>query len=688
MFSTVDMSRLTLAAPVDAMHEIIRKCSDLGCVHIEDYTQFEEGISVGRAFTSEEADMVSSLLLKVRSVRGAIPVHNSKGSISSANAKKLAEAMSSKVDAALENIEAIREAESEISSLNDHLRVFERLAPLDISLDLLSGYEGVEIYVAETPNASKAHKVFADMATRIEYLCPKGLIAVACAPGDAAAVQIALAELNAKAIQLPSGKGTPSQRVAETKEAISKAESSAESNQEALDSWAEKNGSDLVIAEEYLERESAIYTSPTSLAVSNQAFALDAWVPTEKSPEVRNSLKGLVSHIEIEAHVDNHHGHDDHDDHHHEPEPPVAYKNATPAEPFELVVDLVGRPKYGTFDPTTFIMITLPLIYGLILGDFGYGFVIVLLALWLRSMPFAKEPMGKNATTVLLSMGIWCMIWGFLFAEGFGFIWDGSGAVMKGSSPLIPFYDWTYDNIHFPAFVADTLGMNHTHIPFHRATAASDGGALTDYVLLSVYIGVLHLLIGFIIGFFNVMKAHGIVAAFFEKGSWMMILLGGFFHIYGYMNKDNEVIAATLPAMIMLAGIGLLIIALATFEGFGWVGGIIMGPIETFGLLANTLSYLRIMAVGVAGVKIAEIGNDMGFASMTDAVSTGDYAMVPLFFLLWIGVQVFAIALGLLSPSIHAARLHFVEWMGKFYDGSGRAYSPLGGQPLHVEGNS
>ena len=677
------MSRLTLAAPVDAMHDIVRKCSDLGCVHIEDYTQFEEGIGVGRAIQSEDADMISALLLKVRAVRSAVGVHNSKGSVTSSSAKKLAEAMSSKVDAALENIEAIREAESDIASLNDQLRVFERLEPLNISLDLLSGYQGVEIYVAETPNSSKAHKAFADMASRIEYLCPAGLVAVACAPSDAAAVQIALAELNAKAIQLPSGKGTPSQRVAETKEAISNAESSAESNQKALDSWAEENGSDLVIIEEYLRREDSIYTSPTSLAVSNQAFALDAWVPTENAEKARNSLKGIVSHIEIEAHVDDHHGHDDHDSHHHEPEPPVAYKNASPAEPFELVVDLVGRPKYGTFDPTTFIMITLPLIYGLILGDFGYGFVIVLLALWLRSMPFAKEPMGKNATTVLMSMGLWCMFWGFLFAEGFGFVWDGTGHVMGNASPLIGFYDWTYDNIHFPAFVADTLGMSHTHIPFHRASSA-----LTDYVLLSVYIGALHLFIGFIIGFFNVMKAHGIVAAFFEKGSWMMILLGGFFHIYGYMNKDNEVLAATVPAMIMLAGVGLLIIALAIFEGFGWAGGVIMGPIETFGLLANTLSYLRIMAVGVAGVKIAEIGNDMGFASMTDAIAAGDYVMVPLFFLLWIGVQVFAIALGLLSPSIHAARLHFVEWMGKFYDGSGRAYSPLGGQPLHVEGNS
>ena len=47
MFSTVPMSRMTLAAPVDAMADIVRACSDLGCVHIEDYTQFEEGIGVG-----------------------------------------------------------------------------------------------------------------------------------------------------------------------------------------------------------------------------------------------------------------------------------------------------------------------------------------------------------------------------------------------------------------------------------------------------------------------------------------------------------------------------------------------------------------------------------------------------------------------------------------------------------------
>jgi len=55
---------------------------------------------------------------------------------------------------------------------------------------------------------------------------------------------------------------------------------------------------------------------------------------------------------------------------------------------------------------------------------------------------------------------------------------------------------------------------------------------------------------------------------------------------------------------------------------------------------------------------------------------------------MFILIQLFAIALGILSPTIHAVRLHFVEWMGKFYDGSGRAFKPLGGRPLYVEGKS
>jgi len=91
MFSTVGMSRMTLAAPVDAMADVVRACSDLGCVHIEDYTQFEEGIGVGHAIQSGDADKVSAMLLKVRAIRSTVAVFNSSGPVSASSAKSIAE---------------------------------------------------------------------------------------------------------------------------------------------------------------------------------------------------------------------------------------------------------------------------------------------------------------------------------------------------------------------------------------------------------------------------------------------------------------------------------------------------------------------------------------------------------------------------------------------------------------------
>ena len=320
----------------------------------------------------------------------------------------------------------------------------------------------------------------------------------------------------------------------------------------------------------------------------------------------------------------------------------------------------------------------------MILGDWGYGLVLVALAAYLGTKPFAADPLAKNGLTVLRWMGIWCIIWGLIFAEGFGFVWDDTGQ-MGSSSPFAGIYAWTYSNIHVPGALADLLAMGGLHIPFHRATP---GGGLQEYVVLSVYVGVGHILLGLIIGLYTVWKAHGAAAAFFEKGSWLLIMTGGTMQARNMVMGFNELFRFQVWTGLLLIGLVCLIIGLAVYENFGWVGGLVMGPIEIFGLLANTLSYLRIMGVGVAGVKIAEISINMGWDKIGPALDSGDIIALVIGIVLFVLVQLFAIALGILSPSIHAVRLHFVEWMGKFYDGSGKAFSPLGGRTLHVEGQS
>ena len=446
-----------------------------------------------------------------------------------------------------------------------------------------------------------------------------------------------------------------------------------------MSAWNNQNGRMLLAVQEHLERESDILTGHTLCATSAHAFAMEAWVPSSDADEVRSILSKVSSHLTVEEFKEDHgHGHDD--DHHHDTDyPPVEYDTIAATKHATMLTSLVGRPKYGSVDPTSMLAFTFPIFYGLILGDAGYGLVIMLLALLLKSK-IGHDPFGKVASRILMNMGIATFIVGVLTAEAFGFViekWDA----------FVWLYEPMYENTKY--ILADTVfvewfGLSHTYLPFHRAS-----GALTDYILLSIYLGCAHLLFGFIIGFYNVFKAHGPVAAFFEKGSWILILIGGSAHVLRFLTDgDYGTFEFSVWSGMVMVGVVCLIYGLAVYEKFGWLGGAIMGPIETFGLLANTLSYLRIMAVGVAGVKIAEIGNEMGFHSMADAISSADYLSAVLFFFIWIGVQVFALALGLLSPSIHAIRLHFVEWMGKFYDGSGEEFSPLGGRPLHVEGHT
>tara|TARA_B100001287_G_scaffold252445_1_gene234434 strand:+ start:443 stop:2794 length:2352 start_codon:yes stop_codon:yes gene_type:complete len=783
MFETAEMSRLTVASPVDKLEDVLRICADLGCVHIEEYGNFEDGIGVGKAISSDQSTSVSKLLTKARALQAEIAAVNPDGPKSLAEVKKMVAAMPDLIDDALAKIDEARDAESEISNLTERVKALEKVSPLGIPLDLMAGYDGVELFIAETSKSSKAHAEFADILSDIELEVAKGVIAVACRPSDSAAVQIGLSALGAKPVQIPSGDGSAEKMIAAAKEKITSLENDIVTSNKSVSQWTSEHGRDLVILLEHLEREESIYTAPTLLAVSNQAFVLDGWVPSSEKSNVESALGTVASHISIEKYVDDHHHHDDdhHDDahgkhvpeelemlsdyleskkqsvfeffknmdlddsgelefpeiekamkkadipdmpplnmarflaaidlnrdgkinlpeldlaigairngtystaeHHDDAQPPIKFENGDFSEPFELLVDLVGRPKYGTFDPTLLMTFTFPIFYGMILGDWGYGLVLCAIAAYFGTKPFAADPLAQNGLTILRWMGIWCIIWGLIFAEGFGFVWDDTGQ-MGNSSPFDFIYDWTYANIHVPGTLADLLAMGGLHVPFHRATP---GGGLQEYVVLSVYVGILHIFVGLFIGLYTVWNAHGAAAAFFEKGSWLLIMTGGTMQARNMVMGYNELFELQIWTILMAVGLVSLVIGLAVYEKFGWVGGLVMGPIEIFGLLANTLSYLRIMGVGVAGVKIAEISINMGWEKIGPAMDAGDYIGLLLGIVLFVLVQLFAIALGILSPSIHAIRLHFVEWMGKFYDGSGEAFSPLGGRSLHVEGKS
>ena len=676
MLSAVEMSRLTMAGSRKDLDEALRMCADLGNVHITAYSGDTDGIDIGTPHP--DADNVSVMLSKVRSANSVLNCSNKEGPVGSkAVMNAVSGSFPEKIDAISEMISSKSDAEAEILRLQERVAILTTIAPLNIPLELMTEISSVDVYLGETSKAGKAFSVFGELKNRVEMHVADRVVAVACQGKDAAEVQMAMGELGAKPIQIPSGKGKPSALLAKALKDIAKFEKLISDSGSKMQAWAQSNGRMLLAVQEHLERENEILTGHTLCATSAHAYALDAWLPTSDADHVRSVLSKVSSHLKIEKFVEDH-GHHDHDEHHETEYPPVEYDTLAVTRHASALTNLVGRPKYGSIDPTSMLAFTFPIFYGLILGDAGYGLVIMLLALFLKSK-MGHDPLGAVGARILMNMGIATFIVGVLTAEAFGF-------VIEDWSPFAAFYDALYNATHHSltgTVFEEWFGLSHTYLPFHRA-----GGALQDYILLSIYLGCAHLLVGFIIGFINVFRAHGPVAAFFEKGSWLLILIGGSAHILRFITDESYgTFEGSVWSMMVIVGVICLIYGLAVYEGFGWLGGIIMGPIETFGLLANTLSYLRIMAVGVAGVKIAEIGNEMGFHAMADAISSGDIITAILCFVIWIGVQIFALALGLLSPSIHAVRLHFVEWMGKFYDGSGQEFSPIGGRPLHVEGH-
>ena len=679
MFSTVQMSRLTMAGPSGNLDEVLRLCANLGNVHIKPYSGEMEGIKIG--VPHPDADDVSAMLAKVRATLSVLKCANKEGPVT---AKEVSAALDGsfkqEIDSISETIATKSDASAEITKLQERVDILTKIAPLNIPLELMTEISSVDVYLGETSKAGRAGQVFGELRNRVELHVASNIVAVACQGKDAAEVQMAMQELGAKSIQIPSGKGKPTALLGEANKAISDCERKISESESKMGSWSNKHGRMLLAVQEYLERESDVLTGHTLCATSTHAFALEAWLPTSEADAARSMLSKVSSHLTIEEFVEDHgHGHGDGDHHHESDYPPVEYDTISATKHATMITSLVGRPKYGSFDPSSVIAFTFPIFYGLILGDAGYGLVIMLLALLLKSK-IGHDPTGKIASRILMNMGIATFIVGVLTAEAFGFVIEKWDAFVWLYEPMYESTKYILDDTVF----VEWFGLSHTYLPFHRA-----GGALTDYILLSIYLGCAHLLVGFIIGFYNVFKAHGPIAAFFEKGSWILILVGGSAHILRFLTDARYgTFEGSMWSGMVIVGVICLVIGLAVYEKFGWLGGAIMGPIETFGLLANTLSYLRIMAVGVAGVKIAEIGNEMGFHSMADAISSGDFISAILFFVLWIGVQVFALALGLLSPSIHAIRLHFVEWMGKFHDGSGEEFSPLGGRPLHVEGHT
>jgi V/A-type H+/Na+-transporting ATPase subunit I len=299
---------------------------------------------------------------------------------------------------------------------------------------------------------------------------------------------------------------------------------------------------------------------------------------------------------------------------------PTFYDNPRWVKPFESIMQLVRPPKYREIDPSPVLAIFFPIFFGIMVGDIGYGLVILAFALIIKNK-FGTMEFVRNLADILVISSIPTIIFGFLFGEFFGDFGEMMG--------------WLHP-VHF-------LGITWNRLE-----------AIIPMLIFAIAIGVFHIFLGLIIGIINEVtrknKKH-----LSEKVGMLLALSGLITIIFLALEM--------IPAWMLYPTIIIVLIALVLII----YGAGAMGPMEIMSSVGNILSYARLMAIGLASVILAFVANKLG----------GEMEVLAVGILIAVLLHALNIVLAMFSPSIHSVRLHLVEFFSKFYNGGGIAYKPF-----------
>ena len=296
---------------------------------------------------------------------------------------------------------------------------------------------------------------------------------------------------------------------------------------------------------------------------------------------------------------------------------PVVLKNPQYFKPFENFTRLLPLPSYTSFDPTPFIGLFFPLFFGLILGDGGYGFMLLIISVLLARVS-RKNQLFQDALRVLRVCSLYAIIFGFLYGEIFGDL----GHKMLGLKPLF-------------------MDRQENILPM---------------LYFAFAIGLAHITLGLALGFVSALRKNTKKKAL-VKFLNIVLILAIVTLIITFFGVFPELLARPLVITI------LILTPLLLFSGG------LLAPLELIKNIGNIISYARIMAIGLTSVLLANVANQL-------AGLTGD---IVLGFVVGGIIHLLGIIIGVFSSSIHSLRLHYVEFFDKFIELGGRKYRPFSG---------
>jgi len=360
---------------------------------------------------------------------------------------------------------------------------------------------------------------------------------------------------------------------------------------------------------------------------------LQAWIPEAKSREIAQEVSkasGGLANMFIEKQNRSHSAEES--AHARDSQPPTLVKAPGWTQPLQSIVDNFGIPSYSETNPTPFMILTFPLIYGLMFGDIGEGLLFLAFGFFLLYLKRKKVKVFEigqifvNGAELVIMLGIGATIFGFVFGDIFGF----EAREVLGINPIF----------------SPTAGAFPTNPSVLPSTAN-----LIVYMVFILFFGVAHYLSGLAISAYNKIRNKEYRHALLGPIAWAWFY-AAFITAAVIVVQANFKFSVLLKNPLVIASV---FIPMALM-GYGEGGLHVM---EAFiGAGSNTLSYLRIWALNLADFAVK-------FAFFTS------FGIVGAIF-----GNILVMILEGLIVFVQTLRLHWVEWFGKFYEGTGHPFAP------------
>jgi len=414
-----------------------------------------------------------------------------------------------------------------------------------------------------------------------------------------------------------------------------------------IESKTRENLEKLVLFREALSAETERLAVLAKASEAKYVTLIEGWIPESNVEPTISELRENVGYVFIDTRKPEQ-----------AEEPPTKMRNATAVKPFEVIVNLFGTPKYSEWDPTPIIAYFFAIFFGIMLGDVVYAALLILFArLGLRLL--VDDPKTE----------------GFKLFQRIIYISGGVGLVigLLTGSYLGNFYEFFgIESLALAGFIQEIFSDPVSFIQF------------------SIVMGLVHVNIAHVLALIRGIK-EGQKAVVPNKVGLFMLQIGAIPLIMAYiLGFDIPWLTGQIPVIVMSTAItGLVLIVASSLMEKGPFLGSIFWLFDITGILGDVMSYARLAGVGLATYYLAYCFNLMA-SLLHGMVPAGIVRLILgslIFILVLLAGHVLNLALSGITCFVHSLRLCFVEFLFKFFEGGGRAYSPfrLRARPVSVK---